>query len=93
MADIIQQGQVRMGAQGRLVIPASIRRTLGVRTGETLVARVEDGRLVLERPDAIWKRLRSRFSSVPPEVSLADELVAERREEAHREDGRDTGRT
>jgi len=38
-----------------------------------------------ESQEAIINRLRSRFSHIPAQVSLADELIAERRQEATRE--------
>ena len=47
--------------------------------------RLEDNRLVLEKRETILARLRDRFRRVPPEVSLADELIRERREEVRRE--------
>ena len=39
---------LQVGPQGRIVIPAAVRQSLGIEPGDTLVARVEDGRLVLE---------------------------------------------
>jgi AbrB family looped-hinge helix DNA binding protein len=77
--------EVRVGPQGRIVIPASLRRQLGIQPNDRLIARIEDGRLVLETRDSIVRRLQARFSHIPPEVSLVDELIAERREEARRE--------
>jgi AbrB family looped-hinge helix DNA binding protein len=77
--------EVSMGRQGRLVIPAALRRSLGLSEGDTLVARQEEGRLVLEKPEAIKQRLRARFARVPAERQLVDELLAERRQEALRE--------
>ena len=74
-----------MGAQGRIVIPAAIRYALDILPGELLVARAEDGRLVLEKRDQILARLQDTFSQVSGDVSLVDELIAERREEARRE--------
>lgn len=50
-----------------------------------MLARVEDGRLVLETREQIVARLQATFAKVPRDVSLADELIAERREEARRE--------
>jgi hypothetical protein len=47
------------------------------------VVRVEDGCVVLIPRDAIKRRLREMFADV--EGSMADELIAERREEAARE--------
>lgn len=40
---------------------------------------------VLEKPEDIKARLRARFQNIPPELSLADELIAERREAAKKE--------
>ena len=77
---------VQFGAQGRVVVPAPIRRVLGFQTGDTLVARVEDDRLVIEKPESVERRIRARFRK-SGDRSLAEELVAERREEARRESG------
>jgi AbrB family looped-hinge helix DNA binding protein len=77
--------EVRIGRQGRLVVPAPLRRRLGIEAGDVLVARAEDGRLVLEPRDAILARLQRRFAKIPADVSLVDELLAERRAEARRE--------
>ena len=77
--------EVTVGPQGRLVVPAPLRRLLGIEPGDVLVARAEDDRLVLERRAAVLARARSRYSAVPADVSLADELIAQRREEARRE--------
>lgn len=76
---------VAVGPQGRLVIPSEIRRQLGIAPGDTLVAIVEDQRLVLEKRDAVLQRLRRRFAHIPAGVSLADEVIAERRAESKRE--------
>jgi AbrB family looped-hinge helix DNA binding protein len=78
--------EVTVGPQGRLVVPAPLRRRLGIEAGDVLVARAQDDRLVLERRDAILARVRGRLVGVPGEVSMVDELIAERREEAKRED-------
>jgi AbrB family looped-hinge helix DNA binding protein len=79
-------GKVRVGPQGRVVIPASLRKALDLEPGDELIARIEDGRLVLERREQIIARIRAHFASVPADVSLADELIAERRAEARREE-------
>lgn len=67
------------------MIPARLRRQLGFADGEALVARVEGGRLVLEKRTQVLARLQARFQHIPPEVSLVAELLAERRLEAGRE--------
>lgn len=77
-----RQPRVHVGPQGRVVIPAEVRRELHLEPGETLVVRVEEDRLVLERPrPALWMQ-KAFAQAVPDDVSLADELLAERRAEA-----------
>lgn len=80
--------EVRVGPQGRIVIPAAIKTVLGLVPGDTLTARVEDGRLVLEKRENVLKRLRARYAAIPPGVSLVEDLLAERRAEAQREEER-----
>jgi len=76
---------VRLGKQGRLVIPAVLRRALGLRPGDRLIARQEGDRIVLEKREEILSRVKRRFAVVPAQVDLAEELIAERRAEAKRE--------
>ena len=78
--------KVPVGPQGRLVIPSDIRRKLEIAPGDVLIAMVEDGRLVLEKRDTVLRRVRQRFAHIPPGVSLADELISERRAESRREE-------
>jgi AbrB family looped-hinge helix DNA binding protein len=80
-----EENLVTLGEQGRLVIPANIRRELTLSPGEALLAIVEGERLVLEKRSAVLARLKARFSKVGPDVSLADELVAQRHTEASRD--------
>ncbi len=77
--------EVIVGPQGRLVVPAPLRRRLGIETGDVLVARAQEDRLVLERRDAILARVRRRLAIVRDDVSMVDELIAERRKEAEGE--------
>jgi bifunctional DNA-binding transcriptional regulator/antitoxin component of YhaV-PrlF toxin-antitoxin module len=85
MNELSKSVEVHLGRQGRLVIPVALRRSLGFEQGDTLVAREEAGRLVLEKQETIKQRLKARFASVPRDRSLVDELIAERREEAKKE--------
>jgi bifunctional DNA-binding transcriptional regulator/antitoxin component of YhaV-PrlF toxin-antitoxin module len=56
---------VERGAQGRLVIPVTLRKALKLPPDSRLVARRVGNSLVLERREAIEKRLRGRFAHVP----------------------------
>lgn len=86
MSDNCTQTKVRLGDQGRLVIPAKLRKLLEVEPGDTLLARFHKGQLVLEKTETIKRRLKGRFANIPKGKSLADELLIERRAEAQRED-------
>ena len=75
-----------MSADGHLIIPASMRRDMGLETGGHLVGKVEDGRLVLEPYQAVVQRVQDYFSRyADPTRSIVDELIADRRAEAARE--------
>lgn len=82
-----EQSGVHLGAQGRLVIPAALRRSLGFNPGDVLIARLDEDRLILEKADALKRRLKKRFSRIPAHESLVDELIMDRRDAARSEDG------
>lgn len=85
MNELSKVVEVHLGRQGRLVIPAALRRALGFEEGDKLVARSEAGRLVLEKHSTIEQRLKTRFANVGRDRSLATELIEERREAALKE--------
>lgn len=74
--------EVTLGADGRLMIPAAIRDAAGIKRGQKVTLRVEDGRIVVE---TFWSRILAARAilarHVPPGVSLVDEFLAERRDE------------
>ena len=80
-------GLVSVGPKGRVVIPAGIRRALGIKEGSELVALVEGKAVVLVPRSAIKTRLRSIFAATAE--SMRDELIAERRADAARDAGTD----
>lgn len=88
MAKMQPGTEVQVGPQGRIVIPAALRRALDLKAGDRLVMRRDGDTLVLERREAVARRLRERFRHVPPDVSLVDELLDQRRGEAVREAAR-----
>lgn len=77
---------LRMGPDGRIMIPAEFRQTLGLKEGDTLLASLEDGELRLLTIPAALRRAQTIIRQFVPEgVSLVDELIADRRREAERE--------
>lgn len=77
--------EVQLGAQERIVIPASLRKDMGLKPGDRLTARRDGEILILESTAVIRNRLQQRFRNVPRKPSLVDELIDERRREARAE--------
>jgi AbrB family looped-hinge helix DNA binding protein len=77
---------MRVNENGRVVIPASYRKALGINVGDEVLLRIEDDEL---RITTLRRRLEQARRRVRRYVkrgrSLADELIAERREAAERE--------
>lgn len=71
---------VEVGPKGRIVIPAAIRRALGIERGTQLTVIVDGEAVVLAPRAAVERRLHGIFANVP--ASMADELIEERRAEA-----------
>lgn len=82
----ITESLARINENGRVVIPASFRRALGIQSGDTVVLRLENNEL---RITTLRQRLTQAQQivrkHVAPTISLVDELIAERREAARRE--------
>ncbi|HEX6329870.1 MAG TPA: AbrB/MazE/SpoVT family DNA-binding domain-containing protein [Actinomycetota bacterium] len=79
---------VNLGPQGRIVIPAGVRRDLGLEEGSALLLRIDGRRLVLEPRGQVLRRIRERYRARPSSTRLSRELIADRRAEARRESGR-----
>lgn len=80
---------VKMSQGGRVVIPAELREKLNINQGDELVFEERDGELILSSKRQRLKKIQEecfRLLSVDEEVSLADELIAERRVEAQQEE-------
>ena len=78
--------RMRVNENGRVVIPASYRRALGIKAGDEVILRMEDDELRITTMKRRLERARRSIRQyVKPGVSLADELIAERREAAKRE--------
>ena len=89
MAHKLEKGRctLRLGARGRLVLPAEVRRTLSWKEGDRILLLVgRDGRVSLSTLRAGIRDLQRRFRHLKAGGSMADELLRERREEARRED-------
>ncbi|TAK24434.1 MAG: AbrB/MazE/SpoVT family DNA-binding domain-containing protein [Chloroflexota bacterium] len=76
----------RLGEGGRLVIPADMRRAMGVESGDVLLLSLDEiGLRVMTRNHALARAQEMMRALVPANVSLTDELIADRRREAANE--------
>jgi AbrB family looped-hinge helix DNA binding protein len=71
---------------GKLVIPAHFRREMGIVAGDTVVVELTKGELRIRSLSSAIKKAQAIVREVvPDDVSLADDLIADRRAEAKRE--------
>jgi AbrB family looped-hinge helix DNA binding protein len=79
--------KTKLAEGGRIVIPAEYRQALGLRTGDSVILRLEDGEVRIFTPRQAIKRAQAIVRRYIPEGrSLSDELIAERRAEQRGED-------
>jgi len=83
--------KVPVGARGRMVLPADVRETLGIKEGDWLTLVLEPDGVVKLMTAEVWtdrfiETLRRAAGHLPPGRSLVDELIAERRREAAKEE-------
>lgn len=78
--------RVKIVDGGKLVISALMRRELGLSTDDTVLVDVDNGELRIRSENRAIERARAILRKYVPEgVSLANELIADRRREAERE--------
>ena len=71
---------------GRLIVPAELRRRLGLHPGSMVILDVSDEELRVRSLDRAVERAQAIVQNFVPEgVSLSEELIRERREEAAHE--------
>lgn len=82
------RAKARLSSNGRIVIPATIRKELGIKAGDTILMDAEEGVLRIESVPTRIARIQREFAHlIKPGGPLAsDELIAERREQARREE-------
>ncbi len=81
-----EETRTRVNENGRVVIPASFRKALGISAGDEVVLRLEDEELRIttlkRRLDRARRLIRKH---VKPGTSLVEELLIERRDAARNE--------
>lgn len=73
----------KMVEGGRLIVPAAIRKEMGLEKGDAVVMELHGDELRIRPARSALKRLRESLRGTVAEgVSVVDELIAERRREA-----------
>ena len=73
----------KMVEGGRLIVPAAIRKEMGLEKGDVVVMELHGDELRVRPARSALKRLREALRGTVAEgVSVVDELIAERRREA-----------
>jgi len=81
-----EETRVRVSHNGRVVIPASFRKALGIKVGDEVLLRIQDDELwITTQQRRIQRAQRRARRYLKPDTSLVDELLAERREAAKNE--------
>ncbi len=71
---------------GRILVPAAIRRAMKLQKGDTVLLELHGDELRVRSAASALQRLQASVRDVVPrDVSLVDELIADRRAEAARE--------
>ncbi|HTC55178.1 MAG TPA: AbrB/MazE/SpoVT family DNA-binding domain-containing protein [Candidatus Sulfotelmatobacter sp.] len=71
--------RTRVNENGRVVIPSSFRKALGIEVGDEVVLRIEDDELRITTQQRRIQRAQRRARQYVKGSSLVDELLAERR--------------
>jgi antitoxin PrlF len=80
----LQRGKLVSG--GRLQIPADVRKLLGLKDGDSVTMEVVDGKLHVRPYREVIAEIQTRMKAfLPAGISLADELIADRRAAAESE--------
>jgi AbrB family looped-hinge helix DNA binding protein len=87
MNDVIH---VKLGAHRRVAIPAELCQRYGLHPGDPLVLEASDHAITLRPLDDVVREVQAFFAdAAPPDKTLSDELIRDRRAEAKRERDRD----
>lgn len=80
---MVEETRVRVSHNGRVVIPASFRKALGINVGDEVLLRIRDDELRITTQQRRIQRAQRRAQRyLKAGTSLVAELLAERREAA-----------
>lgn len=86
MADLVTN--VKMSANGRLVLPKEVRKALGVKGDARLIVTIENGQITLAPMSSIVEKIQRMYRENVVHDMSSDEFLAERRAEARADEAR-----
>lgn len=77
---------VKLGTDSRFVLPATLRQSIGVKPGDTLVIESDGDSLLVRSRDAVLREDQDYFRQFAGRETVINELIADRRAEAARDE-------
>ncbi len=78
--------RAKMGTNGRLVVPAGLRKEIGLTDGKSVLLETVKGELRVRPMEDVVQHAQKRLRKfLGDKKSLSEELIADRRAEANRE--------
>ena len=78
--------RTKLGKGGRVIIPTAFRQNLHLETGDDVILHMEDNVIYLTTAEQALRKLQNKvknyINTTGQNISLADELIAMRRNEA-----------
>jgi bifunctional DNA-binding transcriptional regulator/antitoxin component of YhaV-PrlF toxin-antitoxin module len=85
----LEQYSIQLGSGGCLILPVSLQQQLNLKEGDRFILIVEADKSLrlVSLPEQV-RKLQGLFKDIAPGVSLADELIQDRRQEVRQENQR-----
>jgi AbrB family looped-hinge helix DNA binding protein len=81
--------KIKLGKNGRVIIPNAFRQNLHLQTGDDIIIHMEDNLIYLTTAEQalcrLQKKVKSYMNATGQNFSLVNELISERRKEAEHE--------
>jgi bifunctional DNA-binding transcriptional regulator/antitoxin component of YhaV-PrlF toxin-antitoxin module len=75
--------RTKLGKGGRVIIPTAFRQNLHLETGDDIILHMEDNLIYLTTTEqALQKKVKNYIKATDRNISLVDELITMRRNEA-----------
>ena len=74
-----------IGEDGSIALNCDLLRQANLKPGDEVIVAIEDDHLIIQTDEQLSEQIKLMFSHIPSGVSLAEELIRERRSEFHLE--------